>query len=130
MALRKAGRAVTRLYDDRLAAHGMTITQFAILRNLARDGELQLNRLAEKMGMDRTSLYRTIAPVERNGWITITAGPGRARIARLSDAGGNAMVDAEVDWIAAQQHILGGISPEQWQALQDTLGRLTAMVRP
>lgn len=124
-ALRKASRAVTRLYDERLAAHGMTTTQFSILRNLARaDGEIALSRLAERLVMDRTSLYRTLTPVERAGWIVMASGPGRSKLARLTDTGRAAMQAAEGDWEAAQDDLLGEIPTQEWQALLGTLDRL------
>ncbi|MEJ5975154.1 MarR family transcriptional regulator [Novosphingobium sp. PS1R-30] len=124
-ALRKASRAVTRLYDERLATHGMTTTQFAILRNLSRaDGEMPLSRLAERLVMDRTSLYRTLTPIERAGWITLDSGPGRSKLARLTDAGRAVMQGAESDWEAAQEDLLGEVPVHEWQALLGTLGRL------
>ena len=127
--LRKASRAVTRFYDERIAAHGLTITQFAILRNLAREGDLQLNRLADLLEMDRTSLYRTIAPVERSGWVSIEAVSGRAKAAQLTDAGRNVMRQAEADWAGAQDDLLGAIGADAWTALRGTLGRLTEGAR-
>jgi hypothetical protein len=36
--LRKATRTLDRLYDARLAPHGLTTTQFALLRNIERAG--------------------------------------------------------------------------------------------
>ncbi|WP_264442231.1 MarR family winged helix-turn-helix transcriptional regulator [Novosphingobium sp. JCM 18896] len=124
-ALRKASRAVTRLYDERLAAHGMTTTQFSILRNLARaEGEMPLSRLAEKLVMDRTSLYRTLTPVERVGWIALASGPRRSKLARLTPAGRAAMQGAEGDWEAAQDDLLGEIPANEWQVLLGTLDRL------
>jgi len=128
--LRKASRAVTRLYDDRLAGHGMTTTQFAILRNLAREGGiLPLSRLADRLVMDRTSLYRTLAPVARAGWAVIEPGAGRAKLARLTDAGRAAMVGAEGDWDKAQADLLGEIGPDEWQATIGTLDRLVTAAK-
>jgi DNA-binding MarR family transcriptional regulator len=123
--LRKASRAVTRLYDERLAAHGMTTVQFSILRNLARaDGELPLSRLANRLVMERTSLYRTLVPVTRAGWAVIEEGPGRSKLARLTDAGRTAMKAAEGDWEKAQEHMLQEFGADEMQALVGTLGRL------
>ena len=123
--LRKASRAVTRLYDERLAAHGMTTVQFSILRNLARaDGALPLSRLADRLVMDRTSLYRTLAPVTRAGWAVIENGPGHSKLARLTDIGRAAIAGAEGDWQGAQAHVLGEIDPGEWQAMIGTLHRL------
>lgn len=123
--LRKASRAVTRLYDERLAGHGLTVTQFAILRNLAREGDLPLNRLAQLLVMDRSSLYRTIAPVERHGWVTIAPIDGRTKVACLTPAGRAVMERAESDWAKAQAQMLAGLEAGEWQALQASLRRLT-----
>jgi DNA-binding MarR family transcriptional regulator len=123
--LRKASRAVTRLYDERLAAHGMTTTQFAILRNLARaEGVLPLSRLADRLVMDRTSLYRTLAPMTRGGWVVVEQGAGRSKLAKLTDEGRTAMAGAESDWRRAQAHLLGEIDQAEWQAMIGTLDRL------
>jgi DNA-binding MarR family transcriptional regulator len=125
--LRKASRAVTRLYDERLTAHGLTVTQFAILRHLARNGDLQLNHLAERLVMERTSLYRTIAPVARAGWVAIEQVDGRAKVAHLTPAGRDVMDRAESDWSSAQSTLLGGMDGTEWRALQGSLDRLTDM---
>jgi len=124
-ALRKASRAVTRVYDDRLAASGLTTTQFAVLRHLARHGDLPLSRLAELLVMDRTSLYRTLAPIERQGWIAIEAeARGRAKLATLTPAGRAKTEAAAAAWEACQQEIVGTLGPAQWQALETQLRAL------
>ncbi|MBT2185851.1 MarR family winged helix-turn-helix transcriptional regulator [Sphingobium nicotianae] len=123
-SLRKASRAVTRLYDERLAASGLTTTQFAVLRNL-RHGDLSLSRLAELLVMDRTSLYRTLAPIERHGWVAITAeDQGRAKQAALTPAGRARMEEATAAWNTCQSEIIGAIGPDQWTALESQLAAL------
>ena len=124
--LRKASRAITRLYDARLAGHGMTTTQFAVLRNL-RGGEMPLSRLAEQLVMDRTSLYRTLAPIERSGWIEIGGGTGRTKLARLTDAGRAAMIAAMPDWEATQHQVIGELGAEEWRKMTATLDMLAGM---
>jgi DNA-binding MarR family transcriptional regulator len=128
-SLRKASRAVTRVYDERLASHGMTTTQFALLRHLARDGELSLSRLADLLVMDRTSLYRTLVPIERQGWIAIVPGRGRAKQAGLTSAGKAAMEAADADWQACQTDIVSAIGQPQWEALVHQLQALVDISR-
>ena len=70
--LRKAARAVGRVYDEALAGKGMTTAQFAILRHVWRGGSVPLSRLADSLVMDRTSLYRALAPVEAKGWVAVS----------------------------------------------------------
>jgi DNA-binding MarR family transcriptional regulator len=124
MALRKASRAVTRLYDGLLSPKGVTTTQYAILGTLAEHGDLPLTDLADRLGMDRTSLYRTIVPVQRAGWISIATGHGRAKTAHLTDAGRTARVRAREDWATAQEQVLGDLPAEEWEGLLRTLNRL------
>lgn len=121
-SLRKAARAVSRVYDEALSDTGMTIAQFSVLRHVARGGETPLSRLAEALVMDRTSLYRALAPLERQGWIAIAGAPqGRARIASLTDAGRTAMDAATAPWIAAQERLIGALGAGDWAKLETLL---------
>ena len=123
--LRKASRAITRVYDDRLAASGLTTTQFAVLRNLDRHGTLPLSRLADILVMDRTTLYRTLVPIERHSWITIGDGQtGRTKLAALTEIGRTVMNSATVAWEATQADIIGTIGATQWQVLEEQLRHL------
>ena len=124
-ALRKAARAVSRTYDEALARQGMTTTQFAILRHVERGAPLPLSRLAEQLVMDRTSLYRALAPIEARGWISVTPGPGRSRMASLTAAGRHAIDAAEADWRRVQPRIVDGMGGEGWTALQAALRAIT-----
>jgi len=124
MALRKAARALTRLYDDQLSPRDMTTTQFAILGTLDRRGDLPLTELATLLVMDRTTLYRTIEPVERRGWVSIGPGPGRSKIARLTDEGRAVLRSGREDWAVAQERVLGDLRQEEWDGLLRTLNHL------
>ena len=123
--LRKATRAVARLYDEALTGAGMTTAQFAILRSVARNQPIPLSRLADSLVMERTSLYRALAPIEAKGWVSVKPGQGKTRLASLTRKGRAAMEVAEADWEAAQQRITGGIGAEAWEGLSTGLRALT-----
>lgn len=125
--LRKASRAVTRAYDDALAANGMTTAQFAILRHIARGEPLALSRLAEQLVLDRTSLYRALAPIEARGWVSIGAGAGRTKLASLTAAGRGAIDAAEADWEGVQARIVGAMGKEKWMELEAALQAVTEL---
>lgn len=130
-ALRKAARAVSRAYDDALSGTGMTIAQFSVLRHVARGGEMPLSRLAEALVMDRTSLYRALAPLERQGWIdTAQASHGRARIASLTEAGRAAMEGATEPWRKAQERLIGALGPGDWSQLETLLRGVVDVAGP
>lgn len=127
--LRKATRAVTRLYDEALAPADMTITQFAILRNVARRGTVPLSRLAGILVMERTSLYRALAPLEKLGWLTIADAGARTKTVTVTEAGHEALERAQVPWQAMQTRLIDAFGAEQWTALESTLGRLSTLAQ-
>ena len=127
--LRKAARAVGRVYDDALADAGMTTAQFAILRHVSRGEPLPLSRLADGLVMDRTTLYRAIAPIEAKGWVTVSAGAGKTKLASLTPDGRAAMDGAEAGWARAQEQIVGAMGAEAWAGLEDGLKALTDLAQ-
>lgn len=130
-SLRKAARAVSRVYDDALSGTGMTIAQFSVLRHVARGGEVPLSRLAEALVMDRTSLYRALVPLERQGWIDIAqAARGRTRIASLTEAGRAAMEGATDPWREAQERLIGALGPADWTRLETLLRGVVDVAGP
>lgn len=127
--LRKANRAVTRLYDEALAPTGMTITQFAILRNVARCGTIALSRLAEALVMERTSLYRALAPLEQLDWLRISDAGARAKSVTLTESGHEVLARARVPWEAMQTRLIGTFGAEQWAALESSLVHLSTLAQ-
>jgi DNA-binding MarR family transcriptional regulator len=126
-ALRKASRAATRLYDEVMAGTGMSIAQFAILRNIARNAPIPLSRLADLLVMDRTTLYRGLRPLERDGWVAIDAANSRVKTARLTDAGRKAMLDATDAWEDAQRRLLDRFSRPDWASVETSLAQLVTI---
>ncbi len=126
-ALRKASRAVTRLYDAALTATGMSVIQFSILRNLARHGPQPLMELADRLVMERTSLYRALNPLRRQGWVKLGDAGGRAKIAALTTRGQRALDEATGSWEAAQSRLLGKVGLDEWAQMESALARLVAV---
>jgi len=65
--MRRASRALTQLYDDLMAPSGLRITQFSLLRTLARNGAARMSDLAATLLLDRTALSRTLDPLALRG---------------------------------------------------------------
>ena len=126
-ALRKVSRAVTRWYDDVLAGTGMTLGQFTLLRNIARNEPVPLMQLADMLVMDRTSLYRALKPLERDGWVLVVDGKGRSKTARLTDEGRKAMLGETDAWERVQERLLGRIGREAWTGIEGSLAQLVAI---
>src|SRR5213080_3304195 len=104
LALRQAARHVTQFYDQCLAPTGLRTTQFAILAKLKRLGPITINALANELVMDRTTLGRTMLPLERDRLITVKDGTSdrRSKELHLTHAGSERVRAARKLWSDAQ----------------------------
>lgn len=128
--LRRATRSITRVYDNRLANVGLTTTQFSILRALEKSGaQVALTELADELVFERTSLYRALEPLEREGLIAITAGAGRAKLAALTPKGVRRIAQALPHWTAAQEAFLAQFGRSAWNTLAAQLVDIVDIAR-
>lgn len=122
--LRRAARRVTQVYDHALAPSGLKATQFTLLVVLegADAGEgIAMTRLAEKLGMDRTTLTRNLGVVERDGLVTVRIGDDpRSRLVALTKAGRAAFNRAAPLWARAQAELARHIGEDQKDFLELT----------
>lgn len=107
----------------------MTAAQLAVLRAIARSAEAgaPLSRLADSLVMDSTTLYRALGPLLRAGWIEVTAAArGRTKLARLTEAGQDALAAAAPRWEGAQSKFVEAFGVERWAALHSEIAALAA----
>ncbi|GJD59238.1 MarR family winged helix-turn-helix transcriptional regulator [Methylobacterium dankookense] len=112
-ALRRAARSATAAYDAALRPASLRVTQFAILRILARLGPLPVTRLAEEAALDRSTMGRNLDPLERRGLVHLAPDQGdrRARVAALTESGAAAIEAALPHWRAVEAEIGARLSP-------------------
>src|SRR6202171_6147772 len=112
--LRRATRAVSRMYDDFLRDAGLNITQFSMLRLICAEKELSISTLGRFMVMERTSITRALAPLERDGLIHSRPGTDkRIRVVSVSNKGRRLVEGAEPKWRQAQEALLREIRGER-----------------
>jgi DNA-binding MarR family transcriptional regulator len=104
MAVRQAARWISQLYDQQLAECGLTSTQYAVLSHLQRAGPASVAQVAETMVMDRTTLTRNVAPLERDGLVqtTGTEGDRRRKVLTVTPEGMQRLAAARPQWRKAQ----------------------------
>ena len=104
-------RMISQIYDDALAPAGLKITQFCLLRAIARLGPVGVSALAEDQELDRTTLTRNLALLERDGLIEQSPGiDKRTSLAQLTRAGSATIARALPHWERVQdelRHSLG-----------------------
>lgn len=109
---RRTARLLTQFYDDALRPSGLRITQFLLLSAIQQAQPVSHQALADILGMDRTTLTRNLALLERDGLAVIVKGTHdkRENYIRLTSAGQNAVQRAMPQWEQAQQQILDRLS--------------------
>jgi DNA-binding MarR family transcriptional regulator len=128
--LRRAARATSRLYAAALAPFSLTATQLAILVAARLGGGVPLSRLAERLALDRTSLYRAVRPLQRRGYLRL--GPGRTqreRRATLTAKGERLLQEALPIWETTQQRFVAAMGSRAWSALSSALAHVVPVAR-
>jgi DNA-binding MarR family transcriptional regulator len=128
--LRKATRAMSRLYDHHMAAEGLKTTQYSLLAKAMREA-LPLAELAERMGADRTTLTRNLKPLVDAGWIALLPGAdSRQRIATITDSGRAKVASAKLAWERAQAEVEATAGYEAVRALHEQIDFTLSRIAP
>jgi DNA-binding MarR family transcriptional regulator len=127
--LRRAARAVTRLYDEALAPSGLRSTQFTLLATVAAAETMSMSELADALGMDRTTLARNLGPLERDHLIRVETGADqRVRLVSLTESGLERFKSAAPLRQAAQRRVVGTLGAEPFKNLLGALDEVTRAV--
>jgi DNA-binding MarR family transcriptional regulator len=124
-SVKKLSRVLSRIYDAQLSTSDINNTQFAVLRSVTRQTGVPLAQIAERLEMDRTSFYRAIAPMIRDGWLKSAAGTkGRFRTAKVTRKGRQVLAAATKRWTRLQRQVIGRFGRRAYASLLRELHRL------
>jgi DNA-binding MarR family transcriptional regulator len=107
MRLRRAARRVTRIYDRALEPIGLTSTQYNVLSVIAHREGRPIGALADYLGMDPTTLTRTLRPLVAQKLVQNAPDPsdGRVRAIVLTKQGRARFRRGIPFWRAAQRQM-------------------------
>ena len=103
LAGRRSARFLTRLYERHLAPSGIKSSELSILSFLILHPGMTLAELGGEMEMERTTLLRTMKPIEAAGWVTTGPNVGRAKTFKVTPEGVAKVEEATPLWAAAQR---------------------------
>lgn len=133
MRVRQTSRTLSRIYDENLRRAGLQISQLTALVAVARFGEAGagMGKMAQVLGMDRTTLTRNLLPLEKAGLLRVARDPAdaRARIVLLTKPGQRAIEKAFPLWEKSQKRVRDLVGVRQARDLHHRLARLLAVVR-
>jgi DNA-binding MarR family transcriptional regulator len=120
--LRRAARKLSLLYDQALQPAAVTVTQYALLVNVARAGEISRTALATQLGTDRTTLTRNLLPLEKAGLIVpAESADRRERLIRLSAGGTRKVRESFPLWQKAQERFASQMGPAKLKQFRAAL---------
>ena len=128
-SFRRASRVLTQHYETAIRPLGLRGTQFTLLQALSLTGEVSQGKLGEILGIDSTTLTRTLAIMERRGWIASRSGEDRReRLLSLSKTGRAEYKHALPYWEKVQQELRARFGYKRWNELLNLTNQVTAEV--
>ena len=104
--IRRASRAITRLYGQFMAATGLEPTQYSLLVACSLTGGATVSKLAESFALDRSALARNLAVLEKRGLVKVKRGDDRrTRKIALTPFGEATLANALPHWREAQNAV-------------------------
>jgi len=132
LRLRRASRKLTQVYDRLLGAAGLTVNQFGLLAQLygadmSRSTGLSMGMIAERLGLDPTTLNRNLKPLQLQGLVkdAIDAADRRVRIIRITEKGRRTLEKAVPYWRQAQAQVERALGDDAMGALNGLLDQST-----
>jgi DNA-binding MarR family transcriptional regulator len=128
--IRRTDRVVTQFYDAILAPSGLSAPQFGLLATLADVAPTTINRLAEVMVMDRTTLTRNLGLLTKQRLVRSEEGADRRlRVVQLTQEGEKALRRAWPLWQEARSRIERALGRERLDALLAELSAVRELAR-
>jgi DNA-binding MarR family transcriptional regulator len=116
---RLAARRITRFLEVRMGGTGLSVAQFGLMVQIAAAGDDTIGALAERSGLDQSTLSRNLRGLERAGLveITIVEEDQRRRAVWLTEAGARRLAAAIPAWRRAHAAVCEIVDPRCVQAL-------------
>ncbi len=129
-SLRKATRSITYVYDAALRPSGLRATQFTVLNVVRRLALAGVTKIADVAVIDRTTLTRSLAVLERAGLVRVVPSTDvRERLYALTSRGAHALARARPRWDAAQALVIERLGSARVHRLLGDLGAVVRTVR-
>lgn len=128
--IRRASRAAGKFYADILEHAGLESSQFSVLTTISQNGPISISDIANRMGLDRTTMSRNLKPLEKKKLVkSSTQRDGRARLIEITQSGKAAIAEAIPRWKNAQaefRSILGDEDMDQLILLMNRVYEATS----
>lgn len=123
--LRRLSGAIDAIYEDAFEGTGVTIGQFSLLYNIGQLGTCSISALSSHVGLERTTVVRSLKPLEAAGFVTDEAPAGaRDRMIRLTEAGERKVQECMGPWESAQEKAASALGSDGVELIDRLVGKL------
>lgn len=127
---RNMARAITALYDETIEGCGLRTSQFATMVSIGLHGAIRMQELAAELGLDPSTMTRTLQPLERDGYVTSEPGEDRrVRELALTPRGHRKLAEAQALWMQAQERLRAKLGDDRFDRLFDDMGEAIRALR-
>lgn len=125
---RLAARRITQFLDREIAPCGLSIAQLGLMTQIAAADDDTLGALAQRSGLDQSTLSRNLRLLENEGLVEIAMVENdlRRRAAWLTETGARRLEAALPLWQKAQAKLAKHLSADLARRLADQTETLTA----
>src|SRR5574341_1752481 len=130
--LHRATKELIRRYQFRdrsqICCHGLSVSQCYVLDTLAEEGDLTMQRLAQRMNLAISTMTRVVGQLVRRGYARRRADPEDGRVVHvtITPRGKEVVATINQSLIESQKAILKALPPQLWEgavAVVEALGR-------
>lgn len=116
---RLAARRITRFLEQRMEGSGLSFAQFGLMAEIASAADDTITALAEHMGLDQSTLSRTLRTLEGAGLVEITTveSDQRKRMVWLTEKGARRLEASISSWRQAHAELGKVLSTDLVQRL-------------
>jgi DNA-binding MarR family transcriptional regulator len=111
---RLAARRITAFLNRRMQGSGLSLAQFGLMAQMASAHDDTLGALAQRAGLDQSTLSRNLQVLESAGLIEIASADkdARRRAVWLTEKGAQSLEAGLADWRRAHAELAERIDPE------------------
>jgi len=111
---RLAARRITAFLNRRMHGSGLSLAQFSLMAQIAAARDDTLSELAQRIGLDQSTLSRNLQVLEAAGLVDIAAGgrDARRRAAQLTERGAHSLEAGLIEWKRAHGELAKRLDPE------------------
>ena len=117
--IRLAARRISNFLEARMRGTGLNIAQFGLMTHIAAAGDDTIGALADRVGLDQSTLSRNLRGLEQDGLIEIVIVEKdlRRRAVWLTEKGARRLEAAIPVWRQAHAALSGAVNPADVRAI-------------